>query len=193
MPKIANQKILGEGILLVIAILASIAFTSTDKVSAQSPSPQNNQSNYCQRATKAISSILSGANSRLAKRQKYVNDRKSNIQSRINDLKSKGADVVRLQNDAQQFYGLLDQWYSDYQKYTYLIQQTQNYTCGVDDGRFNEAVQAARSQLEIINQDSIGFKSYYQNTLNNDFAVSRKTVKPPKVVPKVDPKSGVKK
>lgn len=162
---------------VALVIVIGLALFFGGSVYAQTTSPTK-QAKYCSRAVSTISKILSQSNTRLANRQKYASERKTNIQTRINALKSRGADTSTLQADADKFASMLDVWNSDYQKYLSLIQSTQKLICGSSDGQFAQAIQLARNQLKQVNQDSSNFKAFYQNTLNNDFKIARASIKP---------------
>ena len=127
--------------------------------------------------------MITNSQSRLQKRQTEMTNRNANIQKRIQNLGSKGADVTKLQADAQQLVTLQNQWVSDYQKYISLLQATQTFTCGDSQGKFKAAVQAARDQLKVVRQDNQNIKTFNQQTLQPDFQTARQSVKGKKANP----------
>ena len=169
----------GKIVAIFLSVVTFLAVATNYTFAQTNPtvSPSSKAQKYCTRAVATVDKILSQSSSRLTNRQKYINDRKKNIQDRINTLQSKSGKVDTLQTDANQFFSSLEKWYSDYQKYLSLIQASQSLTCGSSDGQFAQTIQSARAQLKIVNQDSSNLKSFYQNTLNQDFANARLSIK----------------
>ncbi len=180
---VVNKLRIVTSISISAIVLTLTMFVNPSLALAQQNSPapvssaSSNGDQRCQKVTAKISTMLTNSQARLQKRQAEMATRNSNIQKRIQNLQSKGADTTKLSSDAGQLVTLQNQWVSDFQKYTSLLQATQSFTCGDSQGKFKTAIQAVKDQLKVIKQDNQNIKSFSQQTLQVDFQATRTSVK----------------
>lgn len=171
----------GKATLTTFVTTGFLVFTTFSAYAQTTGTPSSNGNSakvqaYCQKVTSNITQRISTANAGLAKRQDYATKRKANLQTRIQSLQSRGADVTKLQADNQQFGALLDKWITDFQTYISDLQATQSLTCGKAQGKFVAAVKAANAQMKIVRQDNGAIQDFYKNMFASDFQAARQSI-----------------
>lgn len=95
---------------------------------------------------------------------------KAEVQGIVTTLAAKGYDVTKLTADLKTLDSMIVKFAQDYALFIDRLRATEAYDPYESGGQFQAALEAARAQLQVVRQDSLDIRSFYQTTIRPDVA-----------------------
>jgi hypothetical protein len=109
--------------------------------------------------------------------QNMIETTQSNMKARLDRLtarlKSAGADTAKLESDLVFLYSKMEKVKADNATFIASLQGTQTATCTLADGDFKTKMGEARKQNDLVRQDRLDVKSFFEKTIKADLLAIR--------------------
>lgn len=136
----------------------------------QSEERQQNQEERAARVQERIELVIARFENNKERHVAAYNAVRAQVQQIVTSLAAAGYDVSKLSADLKTLDSMILKFAQDYVSFIDLLRATEAYTPYESDGQFQAALEAARAQLQVVRQDSLDIRYFYQTTIRPDVA-----------------------
>lgn len=102
------------------------------------------------------------------KHSDVYNQSLKNLNNLVVEWKAQGKDTTKLESDLQEFKNKIDKFKQDYESFINKMRELRGLVCGDGQGSFAQTLLDAKQLLEIVHQDVLDIRLYYQQTIRPD-------------------------
>src|SRR3989344_830151 len=122
---------------------------------------QNRIAKRCEIITNNIDNRINAYNNKKNAHLKRYENLKNLVSKIIANLEEKGYEVTELKTALNELDTKIKKYASDYDAFIDALKNTQNYACGESEGAFLNALEASKTALQTVLQDTRDIHSYY--------------------------------
>ena len=115
----------------------------------------------CEIITNNIDNRINAYNNKKNAHLKRYENLKNLVSKIIANLEEKGYEVTELKTALNELDTKIKKYASDYDAFIDALKNTQNYACGESEGAFLNALEASKTALQTVLQDTRDIHSYY--------------------------------
>jgi len=169
--------------LALVAVLLATGASAAGLPVRSSPASSGTTPRQDQRAQiiiERIELVIARFNNNKDRHIAVYNAAKAKVAEIVTAMTAKGYDTTRLQADLQTWNSMIVKAAGDYATFISLLQTAEQYAPYASQGQFLNAIEAARKQLRVCNQDNLDVRHQYQTVIRPDVeALKSQTPKSP--------------